>query len=192
MVTAEAVYYTQKDIVRFIDKVHKEPDGGCWLWTAGKKDSGHGIFWVDGKSVPAHAFSHVIHGGNFKAGPFVRHVACHNPACVNPKHLKDGTHQDNMADMVRDGTQAFGDRNDSRLYPERLRRGDNHPARLRPDYLKRGEQSPRSKLKESDVLAIRKECASGLRTMSAIGRQYGIRQISVKRIATKKSWAHIP
>lgn len=31
-------------------------------------------------------------------------VICHNRGCVNPRHLRWGTRQDNIADRILDGT----------------------------------------------------------------------------------------
>ena len=36
--------------------------------------------------------------------------ACHNPACINPDHLKVGTPADNSADMVQAGRSLYGER----------------------------------------------------------------------------------
>lgn len=36
---------------------------------------------------------------------------CDNPACINPKHLFKGTHQDNVQDKVNKGRQAKGEDN---------------------------------------------------------------------------------
>ena len=42
-------------------------------------------------------------------GKVVRHK-CDNPRCINPDHLKLGTHNDNMRDMTSRKRQAVGER----------------------------------------------------------------------------------
>ncbi len=50
-----------------------------------------------------------------------------------------------------------------------------------------GSQLPDAKIKESDVLEIRKSNKS----QSALGRQYGITQSAVHKIIYRKSWKHL-
>ena len=35
---------------RFMDKVQKDPDTGCWEWTAYKDRCGYGLFKINNKS----------------------------------------------------------------------------------------------------------------------------------------------
>jgi hypothetical protein len=54
-------------------------------------------------------------------------------------NLEYCTHRENIQHAARNGLMPTGDRNGSRLHPERLRRGDNSPSRLHPEKLSRGE-----------------------------------------------------
>jgi hypothetical protein len=85
---------------RFWDKVIKQPNG-CWEWQASCNKSGHGQFKLydhgNGKqSVKrAHQVSWWLEKGEWPS--YCCHT-CDNACCVNPDHLYDGTHQDNMND----------------------------------------------------------------------------------------------
>jgi len=41
-------------------------------------------------------------------GKVIRHT-CDNPSCINPFHLKSGTHADNVRDRVKRGRSAIGE-----------------------------------------------------------------------------------
>lgn len=51
----------------------------------------------------AYAEHHNLEEGELPA--LIRHL-CNNPRCVNPEHLKAGTHQDNANDRVKSGRSA--------------------------------------------------------------------------------------
>ena len=81
---------------KFLSLIKKSP--GCWKWVGPIKiDSGYGRFYIDGRYYPAHRVSYEHFKGPIRSGMHVMHL-CDNPICVNPDHLKQGTHQDNMKD----------------------------------------------------------------------------------------------
>lgn len=82
---------------------------------------------------------------------------CDVPCCVNPAHLFLGTNDDNMADMV---------------------------AKKR-DRKARGEDSGNVKLKEADVIHIRRSGISN-RELAAM---YGVDTSNISRIKTRNTWA---
>ena len=52
------------------------------------------MFSIDGKSMPAHRFSYLLHKGNI-AENMVVHQTCENNGCVNPAHLELQTKSQN-------------------------------------------------------------------------------------------------
>jgi hypothetical protein len=83
---------------RFVAKIDRSGDGGCWLWTATLINSGYGRFWLAGKTELAHRVAYELWVGPIPVGVEVDHL-CHNPdtcnggvtcphrRCVNPDHL---------------------------------------------------------------------------------------------------------
>lgn len=75
----------------------------CILWEKAVNSSGYGVTWFGGKQHYAHR---VAIGA--KKGEVVLHI-CDNRLCVNPEHLRIGTHADNSTDMVSKNRQAKGE-----------------------------------------------------------------------------------
>lgn len=85
-----------------------EPNSGCLLWLGGMRN-GYGRVSVPGGGTQkrgAHVVAWELHCGRpVPSGLDVLHK-CDNPGCIEPTHLKLGTHQDNMDDKVARGRQA--------------------------------------------------------------------------------------
>lgn len=77
----------------------------CWHWKAGKNE-GYGSFWnVDG-NVYAHRASLTLARQSPLGDKFALHSCSNSRDCINPHHLRAGTHQDNVADALAAGAYA--------------------------------------------------------------------------------------
>ena len=86
----------------FYDKL--APNDECLEWTAGVNNNGYGRTLAWNKSWLAHRLALHLEGIDI-TGYCVLH-SCDNPLCCNPKHLRLGTQQDNMADRGSKGRTA--------------------------------------------------------------------------------------
>jgi len=94
----------------FWSKVVKREGDKCWDWAGHTRWDGYGRFRHQHKAVFAHRYSYELHHGQIPDGMSVMHT-CDNPICTNPKHLRVGTHQENMDDMRAKGRAWKGGNN---------------------------------------------------------------------------------
>jgi hypothetical protein len=135
----------------------------CWIWTGHVMKNGYGTITVKRAPFGAHRFSYELHYGKIKNGLSVLHK-CDVRNCVNPEHLFIGTQQDNMTDMIN------------------KRRHRTNPSI--------GEKSGRAKLKESDVIEIKRLIKLNL-SMSSIANKYGVSPRAIRSIKDNENWKHI-
>ena len=86
---------------RFESKVHLIPFTTCHIFES-DKGNGYGRITFNGRREPAHRVAYKLYVGEIPEGMHILH-SCDEPGCVNPDHLRAGTHQDNMNDKVLRG-----------------------------------------------------------------------------------------
>lgn len=186
----KGVYYRGDPVARFWSHVDRSagPEG-CWPWTACKTIHGYGWTRTGGIGHSAHRVAYTIANGPIPDGLVVCH-RCDNRPCCNPAHLWLGTSADNAADCSAKGRTARGDRNGSRIHPDRLPRGDQSFARLHPERLVRGVDYWSAKLDEDKVRAIRLAAAAG-ESGRSLGLRFGVCKATIQRVVNRYSWKQV-
>lgn len=106
----------------FEDRISPEPNSGCWLWDNNKSDDKDGYCRLKsgGKVYRVHRYAYEHYRGPIPPRLCVLHK-CDMRCCVNPDHLFLGLPADNMADMVKKGREARGEkRGVARLLPKQV------------------------------------------------------------------------
>lgn len=145
---------------RFWDKVKKTKK--CWIWKAGKFNTGYGSFRIRNHMLPAHRVSWLLVYGFIPKNQCVLHK-CDVRECVNPNHLFLGTKVDNIRDMIHKGR-------------------DNKAI---------GEQNGFSKLNESQIKKIRKSYKNGNSSYAKLAKGFDISASTVGHIVNKQNWKHV-
>lgn len=138
------------------------PGGECWEWHGGRKPTGYGRLWHEGKHCYVHRLSFELFVGPI-GDLHVLH-RCDNPPCCNPEHLFLGTHADNMTDRDAKGRASGG-----RLC---------------------GDANGQSKLTEADVIEVHRRLARGDRQVD-IASRFGVSKSLVHLIKNGRLWGHI-
>jgi hypothetical protein len=160
---------------RFWASVDKTGASGCWEWRGGSFDKdGYGVFHVNGQNRRVHRIAFAIANGSTDIEGLVIH-SCDNEKCVNPDHLRIGTHIENMVDKVKRGRCASG---------------DFHGSRTKPASIPRGSKHGNSKITEDDVREILRLRGMGY-SCKRIASFFGMDQSNVFLISKRKTWKHV-
>jgi len=133
---------------------------GCYEWQ-GKRAKNYAVITHNRKMIGVHRIVCFLEHGEPGEQDHALH-SCDNPPCVNPEHLRWGTHQENMDDV----------------------RARNRRA------VKRGERNGRAKLDEAKVKAIRAIYGTGPTTIE-IAELYGVSNQIISRIIKREAWSHV-
>jgi hypothetical protein len=139
--------------------VDKRGPDECWGWRAQKRWDGYGRFF-DKRPLWGHRFSYELHHGAIPAGMEVMHK-CDRPECTNPKHLRLGTHQQNMDDQKAKRRHSYGERNYNAV------------------------------LTEAQVREIITKYTGKRGEIARFAREYGVGDGAIGALLSGKSWKHL-
>jgi len=140
---------------------------GCWGWSGSKLKTGYTKLSCKGKKLLGHRFSYELYNEPIKNGNIICHH-CDNPVCTRPDHLFQGTLSDNMQDCI---------------FKNRFNYEPN-------EKILRGEQIVGSKLKDYQVVDIKKMIENGAK-QTDIARMFGVARKTISAISTGQNWRHI-
>lgn len=143
----------------------------CWNWSGYKTSKGYGLFKVNGVQFLTHRFSLMLENKlpiakkseRGALGICVLH-SCDNPSCVNPKHLRLGTHLENMQDARQRGRKWRGEFT--------------------------GEKNKRSTISDAKAREIKRLLKLKI-LQKDISSQMNVPHYIISNIAVGRSWTHV-
>ncbi len=157
--------FPPRRIGKFWSNIVRKAGDECWQWTGSTDSKGYGKFYMKNGDKELYLIAtRVVYFLVTSQDPedlCILH-SCDNPRCCNPAHLRLGTHQDNVVDM---------------LDKERNKRGAN---------------DANAKLSDIDVYFMREMWISRLFTQRVIASKYEVSGSVVCHIVNGSRWKHVP
>lgn len=103
------MHLTDKHLDNFWAKIDVHLEDECWWWAGNRNPDGYGMLYVSkGYSPTGHRVMYELMVEPILAGNQIDHI-CHNPSCVNPKHLRQCTPSENRrnAKLCRDSSSGL-------------------------------------------------------------------------------------
>jgi hypothetical protein len=184
-----------KDIARFWKKVTVLETHECWLWTGVPDKNGYGEFHLQGKTQRAHRVAFLIANGSWPDPEGIHTCDERYSAgdlgyrlCVNPAHIKAGSHAENMQRAALTNRQLRGEAR-RQLSIASVPRGEEHYWRKNPDKIPRGSARAHTKLTDDNVREVFLN-PEGL-TGNALAKKFGVCAAVISEIRSGKRWAHV-
>jgi len=144
----------------FWDNALPAPPSECILWMRGSGGNGYGEIRKNGRPHPAHRVAwELANRRSIPKGLYVKH-SCDVRLCVNPRHLRLGTHQENMLDMRAKGRSSGP----------------------------KGENNPWAKLTEENVRVIEDRYRKGGISQRALASKFGVSHNTIGAITRGEAW----
>lgn len=136
----------------------------CLLWPFKNLVMGYGRLHYEGKPVFAHRLAYKLVNGDWPK-PKGLH-SCNVSLCINPRHIRAGTQQENVEQRVKEGRN--GSRRDIR-----------------------GRANPNARWTDNQILAIRRLSHLGV-SMGQLAFGFNTAMPVISNIIHGKRWAHLP
>ena len=140
-------------------KIQKGSGDECWNWIGMVDGCGYGMMKIKQRGYRTHRIAYELTYGDIPEGLCILH-SCDNPACCNPKHLRIGTHKDNMKDMLDKGRRFKTEK----------------------------ENNPNHKLIQCQVDEIRILYSLGNTSYKKLGKKFHVTDVQIGNIVRKDMW----
>ena len=147
---------------RFEAKVMPVPFSGCVIWLNGTNERGYGVFWNGERLEKAHRFAYRAYLDENLPDDIDLLHKCDVPCCVNPLHMRPGTHLENVQDMWAKSRATV--------------------------QIRVGEAQTQAKLSDEKVARIRDLYATGLFKQRDLAAMYGVSQSQIWKVVNRKGW----
>ena len=138
-----------------------DPVTECQEWIRFRDEDGYGQLGYKGEVVYTHRLVWELHTGTNPKDKILH--TCNTPSCININHLREGSAQDSVDDMVMKGrdTKAIGEKHGG------------------------------ARLTEQQVMLIRSLYSSVGHTQRDLANTFGVSHTTIRSIINRKTWTHI-